>query len=59
MSLRSVFRTSVLLFALVGVLAISACNTVRGFGEDVRTVGDKITNKVDQKLDNKPASTTP
>ena len=28
--------------ALLGVMALSACNTVRGVGEDVKSVGQTV-----------------
>ena len=39
------------LFAIL--LGATACNTMHGFGEDISTLGDKITNKSDQHNDNK------
>ncbi|TAK90910.1 MAG: entericidin A/B family lipoprotein [Burkholderiaceae bacterium] len=37
------------LFALMGVIvllaAVAGCNTVKGFGQDLEKVGDKIENK--------------
>ena len=32
----------VMLVVLLGVLGLSACNTMEGFGKDVSKVGDKI-----------------
>ena len=34
------------LFAIL--LGAAACNTMHGFGEDLSTLGDKITNKSDE-----------
>ncbi len=42
-------RYFVALFALMGVVSLSACNTVQGFGKDVEKLGDKIENKAEQK----------
>ena len=39
------FRTPVLLVALVVlVMGLSACNTIRGVGQDVENLGESITN---------------
>ena len=39
------FRTPVLLAALVVlVMGLSACNTLRGVGQDVENLGESITN---------------
>jgi len=35
--------------ALSFLLALSACNTMQGFGEDVSKAGNKIENKADSK----------
>jgi predicted small secreted protein len=32
----------IMVTALLGVMALSACNTVRGVGEDVRSVGQTV-----------------
>ena len=32
----------VMLMVLLGVVGLSACNTMEGFGKDVSKVGDKI-----------------
>jgi predicted small secreted protein len=32
----------IIVMALLGVTALSACNTVRGVGEDVRSVGRTV-----------------
>ncbi|HEV7803576.1 MAG TPA: entericidin A/B family lipoprotein [Burkholderiales bacterium] len=37
-------RKTILLLVTLSVL-LSACNTVRGFGRDVETVGDAIQRK--------------
>ena len=42
-------RYFIALFALMGVVSLSACNTVQGFGKDVEKLGDKIENKAEQK----------
>ena len=34
--------------ALSFLLALSACNTMQGFGKDVSKAGDKIENKADK-----------
>ena len=40
------------LFALMSVIAllvaVSGCNTVKGFGQDLQKVGDKIEDKADK-----------
>lgn len=35
-------RRMIMVTALLGVMALSACNTVRGVGEDVRSVGQTV-----------------
>ena len=32
----------VIFIVMLGILGLSACNTVEGFGKDVSKVGDKI-----------------
>jgi entericidin A len=36
--------------ALLAVLVLSACNTVRGFGKDVAKVGDEIEEAADEEI---------
>ena len=38
----------VMLVVLLGVLGLSACNTMEGFGKDVSKVGDKIEKSADK-----------
>ena len=38
-------KTIATLIALSFALALAGCNTVRGFGQDVQKVGDKIEEK--------------
>ena len=35
-------RRIIIVTALFGMLALSACNTVRGVGQDVRSVGQTV-----------------
>ena len=35
-------KRALLLFALVLLVLLAGCNTMRGFGEDVRKVGSEI-----------------
>ncbi len=42
-------RYLVALFALMGVVSLTACNTVEGFGKDLGKLGDKIETKAEQK----------
>ena len=35
-------KNFVMLMVLLGVVGLSACNTMEGFGKDVSKVGDKI-----------------
>jgi entericidin A len=37
-------KTLTTLIALSFALALAGCNTVRGFGQDVQKVGDKLEN---------------
>ncbi|MFW0777447.1 MAG: entericidin A/B family lipoprotein [Rickettsiales bacterium] len=41
MTLRTVFSAILLMFAIP---ALSACNTVKGIGEDVEAAGEAITD---------------
>lgn len=41
-------RKFVTAFALVGALAISACNTVEGVGKDVSSAGDTVAKTADK-----------
>ena len=34
--------------AMLGLLGLSACNTMEGFGKDVSKVGDKIEKSADK-----------
>lgn len=37
-----------LLLALVATTGLSACNTVKGFGQDLQKVGEKMEDKADK-----------
>ena len=37
------------LLLTVGILALCGCNTMEGFGKDLKKVGDKIEKKADEK----------
>ena len=39
----------VMLVVLLGVLGLSACNTMEGFGKDVKKVGSTIEKKAAEK----------
>ncbi len=41
-------KSLVFLVALLGVLGLSACNTMEGFGKDVSKVGDKIEKSAER-----------
>ncbi len=38
----------VILVAMLGLLGLSACNTMEGFGKDLGKLGDKIENSADR-----------
>lgn len=38
------FRKSLLVVMAISVLALSACNTVRGVGEDIESAGDAVSD---------------
>ncbi len=38
----------VILVVMLGLLGLSACNTMEGFGKDVSKVGNKIEKSADQ-----------
>jgi predicted small secreted protein len=37
--------------ALIAMLVLSACNTMRGVGKDTEAVGDKIQDEAEQHMD--------
>ena len=40
---------ALVLLLTVGVFALSGCNTMEGFGKDLKKVGDKIEKKAEEK----------
>jgi len=42
-------KTIATLIALSFTLALAGCNTFRGFGQDLQTVGNKIEDKASRK----------
>lgn len=44
-------KKMVLALCLVSSLALSACNTVAGIGEDLSTVGDSLENSAEDAKD--------
>ncbi len=51
--MRSKPITAVLLaLLLAGSFALSACNTAKGFGEDLQTLGNKISGKAERHTGN-------
>ncbi|MEH6758795.1 MAG: entericidin A/B family lipoprotein [Parasphingorhabdus sp.] len=38
------FRKSLLAVMAISVLVLSACNTVRGVGEDIESAGDAVSD---------------
>ncbi len=42
-------KTITALLALLFALALAGCNTVRGFGQDVQKVGDKLEDAASKK----------
>jgi predicted small secreted protein len=40
-------RITLLLVLLVGLIAAAGCNTIKGMGRDVESVGDKMEDAVD------------
>lgn len=41
-------RTIAIAFVSVGLLAVSACNTVEGAGQDVSSAGKAVANAADE-----------
>lgn len=37
--------------ALIAMLVLGACNTIRGVGEDTEAVGEKIQDEAEQHMD--------
>jgi entericidin A len=37
------------LLLMIGTLALSGCNTMEGFGKDLKNVGGKIEKKAEEK----------
>ncbi len=50
--MRTLIYWVMITFGLVGVLALSACNTVHGFGEDLQSAGTAIKGSSGQKDEN-------
>ena len=52
MKTSSIKRTSVSIFAviavLLGAMALSGCNTMKGAGKDIEKAGDKIQDSADR-----------
>lgn len=44
-------KTCLIAILLAAGLAVSACNTVEGFGKDLSTLGNKITGKAEKHSD--------
>lgn len=44
-------KTLLVAVLLTAGLVLSACNTAKGFGEDLSTLGDKITGKAEKHTD--------
>jgi predicted small secreted protein len=42
-------RAAVAAALLIAQLAVSGCNTMKGLGEDLSILGDKITGKAEEK----------
>jgi entericidin A len=42
-------KTTAVLLALIVSFALAGCNTVRGFGQDVQKVGDKLESAASKK----------
>ena len=41
-------RTRLLLAVLLAAFALSGCNTVKGFGQDVKKAGDELEDAADR-----------
>lgn len=41
-------RKFILSFALLGSLALAACNTVEGAGKDLKSAGDAVSETADE-----------
>ena len=48
---KPTIRATIRVAVLAGLCALAACNTVQGFGEDMSTLGNKISNKAEQHTD--------
>jgi predicted small secreted protein len=46
--MRPVTRISLLVLMFATGLALSACHTMEGFGQDLSILGNKITGKADE-----------
>lgn len=51
LTLKPVFHVYARAAVLAGLCALAACNTVHGFGEDLSTLGGKISTKAEQRTD--------
>jgi predicted small secreted protein len=45
MNVRRIIKTSTLLTILVGIFALSGCNTWKGVGKDVEKTGEAMQDK--------------
>ena len=46
--MKTVFKYLVLLAAAAGLLVLSGCNTMEGFGKDLQKVGNEIEEAADK-----------
>jgi entericidin A len=49
MKKNAMLKFAMLIMIGVGVIGLSACNTMQGLGKDVSKLGDKIENKAEEK----------
>jgi predicted small secreted protein len=49
--MRRIFNVVGIFLVLAMASAASGCNTMKGFGEDLSTLGDKITGKAEKHTD--------
>lgn len=47
MMVRSLALAGAMGFGLSGVMALSGCNTTKGMGEDIESLGDSISDEAD------------
>lgn len=46
--MKKAFTVIAILLGFIGLMSLSSCNTVSGFGEDLQSLGKKMERKADR-----------